>query len=51
MCDWVFAISLAPSSTPLQVISGSPTEENLQTTQVICRGMERTKWPGDKRVS
>lgn len=50
MRDGVFAISLAPSLAPLQVISGSAPQEKLQTIQVICRGMERGKCPGDKRV-
>lgn len=50
MCDWVFAISLAPSLAPLQVIGGSATQEKLQTIQVICRDMKRRKCPGDKHV-
>lgn len=51
MCDWVFAIALASSLAPLQVISGSATQEKLQTIQVICSGMERLRHPGDTHVS
>lgn len=50
MCDWVFAIALAPGLAPLQVIGGSAAQQKLPRIQVICRAVERRECPGDKRV-